>query len=378
MDKIYMFDNNIYAFLLLSILLFVVIAKKDIYDYSRKLFYRMIVFNMVLLIIEILAWVFDGIDTQFAFLMNYGFNFLFIIFEPVMASMWLTYVDYKIYRSRERLKRRWFYLHVPLFAIVLLIVNFFTPVAYSIDSNNVYHRGDWLWLTLLAVFGLVLYTLVLAFKNRKMIKDNMIIFIGFFALLPVLSSFAQFFFYGLLYTWTTVALGVVFAYYLLEIQGNAIDYLTGLYSRKKIEEILRGKIEHHKTFAVVMIDLEYFKDINDKYGHAVGDEVLIHFGKILTKTFGKDNFVSRVGGDEFLIVIRNVLFEDVSKYRKLLNQHKKNYKENKFLSEIAFSYGYKMYENYHDITVDNILDEVDVLMYEDKSKNKNLKRRRTD
>ncbi len=75
-DKLYMFDNNIYAFLLLSILLIIVFVRKDIYDYPRILFYRMIIVNMVLLLVEILAWAFEGITTDLAFFGNY---FLFWI-----------------------------------------------------------------------------------------------------------------------------------------------------------------------------------------------------------------------------------------------------------------------------------------------------------
>ena len=79
-EKLYMYDNNLYAFLLLGILLFVVIKKKDIYDYSRKLFYSMIIFNMVVLLVEILAWAFDGIVSPAAVFANYLFNILLILF----------------------------------------------------------------------------------------------------------------------------------------------------------------------------------------------------------------------------------------------------------------------------------------------------------
>ena len=179
---------------------------------------------------------------------NVVFNVLLILFEPIMAAMWLSYVDYKIYRSKERLKKRLFYLYASMFSGLLLIINIFEPIAFSLDENNVYHRGGLLWLSLVFVFVLVLYTVVLAFKNRKKLSDKMIVFIAIFAFIPVLISFIQLFVYGLILTWAVVALGIVFAYYLIEISGNSIDYLTGLFSRKKIEEILRGKIERENAF----------------------------------------------------------------------------------------------------------------------------------
>ena len=378
LEKLYMFDNNLYAFLLLSILLFVVIRKKDIYDYSRKLFYSMIIFNMIVLLVEVLAWAFDGIITPAAIFANYLFNILLILFEPIMAALWLTYVDYKIHKSRERLKRRMYYMHATMFALVLIIINFFNPVAFSIDAENVYHRGSLLWLSLIFVLGLVLYTIVLSVRNRKIISDNMIAFIAVFALLPVLVSFIQLFVYGVILTWAVVALGVVFAYYLIEISGNSIDYLTKLHSRKKIEEIIRGLVEKNQDFAAVMIDLEFFKQVNDNYGHKTGDEVLMHFAKILNSVFGKKHYISRIGGDEFLIVLKTNLMLDIEEYRNKINYEMKNYSELKVMSEVNFSFGSKIFTNTQENSIDTVFDEVDVLMYQDKSKNKNLKRRATD
>ena len=372
-EQMYMFDNNIYAFLLLAILLFVVIVKKDIYDYSRKLFYRMIIFNMIVLLVEVLAWVFDGINTQGAFFFNYLFNCLLILLEPIMASMWLTYVDYKINHSRERLRKRWYYLQASIFSGTLLIVNIFTPVAFTLDSENIYHRGSLLWLSLIFVLIIVLYTLVIAFKNRRELSDRMVIFIAIFAILPVLVSFIQLFVYGLILTWAVVALGVVFAYYLLELTGNSVDHLTGLSSRKKIEEIVTGKIEKKLPFSVIMLDLEFFKQINDKFGHKTGDETLIHFAKVLMRTFGKDNHISRVGGDEFLIVNNIDNMSELLAYKTKLYREMKQYNSFDILNELGVSFGVKLYENANGLTLDTIFDEVDDLMYIDKNINKQRK-----
>jgi diguanylate cyclase (GGDEF)-like protein len=297
--------------------------------------------------------------------------------EPTMAAQWVTYVDYKIHGSKERLKKRLFYLQPTIFAAILLSINIFYPVAFHLDDQNIYQRGDWLWLSLLFVFGMILYTVYLAIKNRKELSDKMILFIAFFALLPVLVSFIQLFVYGLILTWAVVALGVVFAYYLIEISGNSEDHLTGLYSRKKMEEILTGKVEERASFSVIMIDLEYFKEINDKYGHKQGDEALQHFAKVLLRTF-KDTFhVTRIGGDEFLLISKDEVSIDLDEYRNRLRQEIMD-STHAILQEFGFSFGAKSYDDSMDYSVDSIMDEVDALMYQDKAVNKNYKRRKTD
>ena len=68
---------------------------------------------------------------------------------------------------------------------------------------------------------------------------------------------------------------------------------------------MRHLMEDGKSFAVVMIDLDDYKHINDTYGHVVGDQVIRIFAKILDRLFSKDGMVSRFGGDEFLIVLED-------------------------------------------------------------------------
>ena len=164
----------------------------------------------------------------------------------------------------------------------------------------------------------------------------------------------------------------------LLLNSNSIDYLTGLFSRKKIEEILRGKIERENAFTVVMMDLDYFKNINDKYGHKTGDETLIHFANILRNVFSKENFISRLGGDEFLIVSDVTEIDAVNQFKLEIFNEMRTYKSFEIIKELGVSIGSIVVEVENKLTVDKILDMVDKLMYIDKSNNKNLKRRKSD
>jgi diguanylate cyclase (GGDEF)-like protein len=93
---------------------------------------------------------------------------------------------------------------------------------------------------------------------------------------------------------------------LIELQKETIesvrceserDGLTGLYRRYKIEQDMRNPKEKYST---LMIDIDYFKDTNDKYGHRVGDIVLKNVAKIILETV-RENFVGRYGGEEFYV-----------------------------------------------------------------------------
>lgn len=97
----------------------------------------------------------------------------------------------------------------------------------------------------------------------------------------------------------------------LELEQYAnYDKLTGLPNRRLFFERLdRMVVEHERDngkFALLFIDLDGFKDINDKYGHVVGDEVLITIGNRLMQCIRKSDTAARMGGDEYTIIIRNI------------------------------------------------------------------------
>ena len=86
----------------------------------------------------------------------------------------------------------------------------------------------------------------------------------------------------------------------------SVDTLTGLFNRKALDNFLAFLIySYRKTFSVFMIDLDHFKEINDNFGHLVGDLVLQAVSKTLVRTFlRKDDFVARYGGEEFVAICK--------------------------------------------------------------------------
>ncbi|WP_046214484.1 sensor domain-containing diguanylate cyclase [Paenibacillus wulumuqiensis] len=82
------------------------------------------------------------------------------------------------------------------------------------------------------------------------------------------------------------------------------DALTGLYNRAAVEEQLQFKIAGGEHFALVMIDLNHFKPINDTYGHMVGDQYLQYIAQLLRTLVQKPgDVVGRIGGDEFVLLL---------------------------------------------------------------------------
>ncbi|MBL1321217.1 MAG: sensor domain-containing diguanylate cyclase [Methylophaga sp.] len=97
-------------------------------------------------------------------------------------------------------------------------------------------------------------------------------------------------------------------HYLLKEQ-SVTDILTGLYNRSLLQSSLENAIhqsDRSKTnMAILMLDIDHFKTINDRFGHDVGDAVLKSTGKFLSKFFRAGDVVFRIGGEEFLALIYN-------------------------------------------------------------------------
>ncbi|MFM2477972.1 GGDEF domain-containing protein [Celerinatantimonas sp. MCCC 1A17872] len=91
------------------------------------------------------------------------------------------------------------------------------------------------------------------------------------------------------------------------IHLSNVDSLTKLWNHKKITELLLHESErtnrYNSPLSIIMLDIDHFKRVNDTFGHIVGDQVLKHFSKILKSNLRHSDYIGRVGGEEFLIIL---------------------------------------------------------------------------
>jgi two-component system cell cycle response regulator len=96
----------------------------------------------------------------------------------------------------------------------------------------------------------------------------------------------------------------------------ATDPLTGLYNRrhfgKLLEQLFSESQRYDKDLSCVMIDLDGYKQINDAYGHQIGDQLLIAAGKVITANLRKMDVAARYGGDEFVLLLPHASAEEAA------------------------------------------------------------------
>lgn len=94
------------------------------------------------------------------------------------------------------------------------------------------------------------------------------------------------------------------------------DALTGLYNRYRFEEELSRQLaageRNHQRVALLLLDLDGFKDVNDTYGHQVGDELLVRVADAVSAEVRRNEFLARLGGDEFAILATNASDQEVA------------------------------------------------------------------
>ncbi|MCC0627854.1 MULTISPECIES: diguanylate cyclase domain-containing protein [unclassified Clostridioides] len=96
------------------------------------------------------------------------------------------------------------------------------------------------------------------------------------------------------------------------------DSLTNIYNAAYIRKLTTKNLLNlstEKNGALLIVDIDYFKSINDTYGHLVGDKVLVDVAKVLNESFAKDDIVGRLGGDEFSVYIKDIINKE-----KLINK----------------------------------------------------------
>ena len=149
------------------------------------------------------------------------------------------------------------------------------------------------------------------------------------------------------------------------------DVLTNLKNRAWCEKIMQEYEDSHNPVSIINIDLNYFKHVNDTYGHAKGDELLIHFAEILKAAFPHPACVGRMGGDEFIVILdyetEGELEAKIQNLNKVVTEWNQKTTEDK---QISFAFGFASNENDMTRSAWKVYEAADHRMYEYKQKYK--------
>ncbi|NMA84348.1 MAG: diguanylate cyclase [Epulopiscium sp.] len=280
-------DSSIISLIILLIVYINVHNRSKKIFTSNNLFVALVRINMIMLVIDLCKWLLNGVPGSFSMISNKTFNFLHYSLAPAAPILWLLYTNYQVYHDQKRLRKLKYILFFPFILNSLAsVLSLYTGWIYIVDDNNFYHRGKYLWIFVTFCFLLLGISFFYVFKNRKNIEKRYYYALISFFLPAVIGITMQLFIFGSNYAWTGMMLSLLIVYFYIQDRSLNTDYLTGVFNRRQLDRYIKVKIQNsteNKTFSAILIDLNKFKQINDNFGHAIGDEALRESVNIIRK-----------------------------------------------------------------------------------------------
>ena len=329
------------------------------------------------LILDTIVWLLDGKPGAAAAGMVWVTAFLYVFISPLFFMMFALYSTLLI-RDRHSIGRKtMIFLILPILVNLLLdIFNVYGGFLFYYDNQNVYHRGRYFFLISLLWLVYAVYSFVILVSNRKKVPSRHIFPLLAAMIPPLVCGILQFYYYGLDLIWPSLAISMQIIFMGIQNGHLYTDYLTGLYNRRQIDYYLEERLRVRKKGLIpigIMMDLDYFKMINDTYGHSMGDQVLVEAAQILKASFRKADMICRYGGDEFIVLIdRKDESEAAADIAKLRENVQKYNEKKKLPSEIRFSIGCETFDIGNQNSAKEFLERLDTLMYVDKRRSRGV------
>lgn len=337
---------------------------------SCHIYKYIIIAGIILLFVDTLGRMDGATNASIPFL-NVAGNFLLYTLNPVVPILWVFYVAFQIHGNASFLKKViWPIVIFFLAHLSLVVLNLFYGFYYAIDANNLYSRGPFYAVSVLWTVIPLFVAFFVTTSYRDKIDQRKYNAFVFFPLAPIIGTILSFVSYGYSVVLPTMTLAFMLVFNSIQNDSMRVDYLTGIFNRRHLEECLRKKMsESSNVFAGIMLDIDNYKSVNDTYGHLMGDRALIDFANALQKSVGKNDIVARYGGDEFVLIINakneeqleEVIF-DIRTNITRINDSKS------YPFKMHASLGAKIYTRDKETTMEKFLNQLDDLMYQDKKR----------
>lgn len=185
---------------------------------------------------------------------------------------------------------------------------------------------------------------------------------------PILLGLSLILFCGSIFVYTVVSYSLTTIVQLKTIvrkeKYNALhDPLTNLPNRKHCIETLDLLIEHNKPFDLMLLDIVNFKQVNDGMGHFCGDQLLVQIGQRIRSLLEKGDFIARIGGDEFIVIVPHREELDIKHAAKKINQElHPPFSVDGFELTTSASIGISQFPS-HGLDAEQMINAADIAMY---------------
>ena len=299
-------------------------------------------------------------------------NYFEVILNALLPPIFFKFICEQISGPDSKLMRR-VGLALWVMSIVntaVVISNAFTGLIFYYDASHMYHRGP------LFPFAMLLFLVMMAMiegiliYQRKKIEVRSYRSLTTFLIAPLVGWGLQALIFGLPFSLISITFAAQVVFTNRQNRNIDEDYLTGAFTRQSLDFCLQQKINavaSRGSFSAILLDIDNFKSINDRFGHYEGDMALIASVRILRESVGHRGFIARYGGDEFCLILDgddpNAAEETVRRiFSRLAEFNQRNDKPYR----LGFSMGYEVYQPSFGNSAEEFLKVIDRKMYEEK------------
>lgn len=349
---------------------------------AQRRFNRLVYGMMIMLAVDAACWLIDGTTFLFARELNYAIETIYYALHVILPFLWAMYVEGVLSTDLRAANRRLLIATVPLVVFILaLFFNIEYGFVFTIDTQNIYHRAFGVYLYAFLTYAYMIYgsirSLIKA-RGAAWADDRRRYYtMAFFAVLPSLGGFIQLIFYGVSLNWILASVSILLVYIDTQNRQISTDPLTSLNNRRELSKFLQKGTNDRDPqksgqLALVMMDVDGFKQINDTYGHFYGDGVLINVSEVLKASCkNTDAFLARFGGDEFCIALPAETAVEVSDFISCIQNNVAAWNDaHPNRKPIGLSIGYAIWDPEKDASFESLLSRADQQMYEMKNAKK--------
>lgn len=287
--------------------------------------------------------------------LNTLFNMLGFALTPLIPIVLMSIFD------TAAIQKHYVVLLPSLVNILAVLLSPLYGFIFYVNANNIYSRGDYFYIFVIVYsINIVLFTINTLKTCEKSLYPIKWKIIGLL-LFTIIGTSIQLVIPSILTSWHSVTLSLLVLYILLSEFEGSFDTLTGLYNRAAFIKFSHS-LTDKKKFAVVVMDINDFKQINDTYGHEYGDKVLIEVARIIKDSFNNHCSWYRVGGDEFCVISMDTNCETLeSNLKHMITSLSKERVNDSWLPTV--SYGYSIFKGDKPLDFKNLMNEADSQMY---------------
>ena len=346
----------------------------------QRHFSRLVYATIIMLLIDTACWLLDGTTFPYARTANTIIETLYFFFNILIPFLWVSYVEIALSKNQRVTRRRLEMLAIPLVILcTLLFVNLRTETVFSIDENNIYHRNHGFLAYAVLSYLYLGYASLRTFaaaRHAGWSEDKKhYTTMSLFVILPAVGGFIQILFFGVTLIWVFVAISILLMYIDSLNRQISTDPLTGINNRRELTKYLMREMRDpsgQSLLALIMMDVDNFKCVNDTYGHYYGDYILVSVSDIL-KVSCQDTlaFLARYGGDEFCIVYPAETLQAVDAMVETIQANISRWnREHQEPIALGLSIGYALWDSESGCNAEALYNQADQQMYQVKNAKK--------